>query len=250
VQEEKVMTKTGALLAGWTVLALAGAALGQSTIAANIDYSLAWEDTGNHNGLLEPGESAVLRMTATMTPPVGTVIPFTGGQGGPTGTLRAIAWGFIDLTGAGGTQGSFNLDPAAGYGTNPTWDLAGPSGYGTPNGTGLTNIQFGQFPSSSSGIMTTNPIVDVWTAAWTPSFYSARTVTFGTTDGTLPGPGASSFVVIKWGPLNGNLQAAACLSSFGDIQIPIVPAPSGLALWVLGGFAAGRRRGRRDHRRD
>jgi hypothetical protein len=230
------MMKTRAGLAGAAMVALAGAASGQSTIWATLNYSLSWQDNGNHDGLLAPGESAILHLTVTMTPPVGTVIPFTGGQGGPTGTLRAIASGFIDLTGTGGTQGAFDLNPLAGYGVDPTWDLVGPAGYGTPNGTGLINIQFGQF-SSSSSTNTTNPLVNVWNAAWTPASYAPRTVTFGTAATTGSG-GVASAVIIKWGPLNGNLQTVSCLSDFGTLQIPIVPAPPSVALLGIGGVVA------------
>jgi hypothetical protein len=237
------MTTRRAVLAGSALLALAGAACGQATtIAAALGYALSWQDTGNHNGTLEPGESAVLHLTVTMAPPVNTVIPFSGGQGGPTGTLRGIASGFIDLTGAGGTQGTFGLDPNLGYGVDPTWDLIGPGGYGTPNGTGLINIQFGQFQHFPN---TTNPIVNVWQALWTPSSYTSRTVTFGTADGTAAGTGYASAVIIKWGPLNGNLQNATCLSDFGTLNIPIVPAPPGLGLLGLWGVLAGTRPRRR-----
>jgi hypothetical protein len=236
------MKTRATILAGSALLALAGTAFGQSTTEATVAYTLTWEDTGNNNGVVEQGESAILHITATMSPAVNTVIGFTGGQGGPTGTLRGIASGFLDLTGAGGTQGTFNLDPLAGYGTDPSWDLVGPGGYGTPNGTGLLNIQFGQFPTGSSSVNTTNPIVNVWNTVWTPADYTGRTVTFGTTDGSAAGPGNASAVIVKWGALNGNIQATTALSTFGSVDIPVVPAPSSLALLGLGGLIAGRRR--------
>jgi len=232
---EKIMMNTRAGFAGSALLAIAGAAFGQaSTTAASLAYSLAWQDTGNHNGVLEPGESALLHISVTMTPPVNTAIPFTGGQGGPTGTLLGIAYGFIDLTGTGGTEGSFNIDPLSGYGIDPTWDLLGPPGYGTPNGTGLINIQFGQFGDNTNS---TNPIVNVWSALWTPAGYTGRTVTFGTTVGTSAG-GHASTVIMRWGPLHGNRQDASCLSDFGTLEIPIIPAPPGLALLGICGARA------------
>jgi hypothetical protein len=236
--------KICAVLAGSALLALAGTAFGQgaTTTEATVSYTLSWQDTGNNNGVLEQGESAILHISASMSPAVNTVIGFSGGLGGPTGTLRGIASGFLDLTGTGGTQGTFNLDPLAGYGTDPTWDLIGPAGYGTPNGTGLLNIQFGQFPTGSSSVNTTNPIENVWTGVWTPSDYSSRNVVFGTTDGTAAGSGNASAVIIKWGALNGNIETATALSSFGSVTIPVVPAPSSLALLGLGGLIAGRRR--------
>jgi hypothetical protein len=239
------MLNTRAVIAGSTLLVLAGTAFGQaSTTAATLTYSLTWQDTGNHNEVLEVGEAAVLRLTVTMSPAVNTVIPFTGGFGGPTGTLRAVVSGFIDLTGAGGTQGMFNVDPAAGYGLDPTWDLVGPGGQGTPNGTGVINIQFGQWPGGVNGWNTTNPIVDIWTVAWTPASYAPRAVTFGTAGSVAAGLDVS-MVLIKWGPLNGNVQATRCLSSFGSLEIPIVPTPSGLGLLVLGGVIACARARRR-----
>jgi hypothetical protein len=237
------MRNIRAWLAGFAYLSLAAAADGQSTTAATLAYSLAWEDTGNHDSVLEPGESALLRVTTTMTPGVNTVIPFTGGQGGPTGTLRGIASGFFDLQGQGGTQGTFNLDPSLGYGVDHTWDLVGPGGSGTPNGTGLINIQFGQFPPGSMEVITTNPIVNVWSTLWTPTSYTGRTVHFGTADSSFRN--GYSWAIIRWGPLNGNIQAVISLSSFSTVNIPIVPAPSGLVLMGLGGALACARARRR-----
>jgi hypothetical protein len=237
------MTNDRAWLAGSAFLALAAAAAnGQTTTAASVAFGLTWDDNGNHNGVLEQGESAVLRLTVTMSPGVGTVIPFTGGQGGPTGTLRGVAAGFFDLQGAGGTQGTFNLDPSLGYGVDPTWDLVGPSGYGTPDGMGLLNIGFGQFPPGSAEVITTNPIVNVWSTMWTPASYSGRAVTFRPALATGGESGASA-VVIRWGPLNGNIQFATSLSTFGVVNIPMVPAPAGVALLLcLGGAGSARRR--------
>jgi hypothetical protein len=228
------MMNTRAGFAASALLAIAGAAFGQSTTAARLSYSLTWQDTGNHNGVLEVGESAVLRLSVTMTPVVNTVIPFTGGVGGPTGTLRGVASGFIDVVGTGGTQGAFNLDEAAGYGTDLIWSGTVDPHSGTPNGTGIMDIQFGQVATGSSTVMTTNPVVNVWSTAWTPASYAARTVTFGTAVGSASG-GIASAVIIKWGPLNGNIQAASCLSDFGTLNIPIVPAPGGLALLGIAG---------------
>src|SRR4051812_47698410 len=111
------------VLAAAGLAAFAGLANAQSTTNATVGYNITWQDTGNNNGVVEQGESVLLHITAVMSPAVNTVIGFTGGQGGPTGTLRGVASGFIDLTGAGGTAGNFNLDPAAGYGVDPTWDL-------------------------------------------------------------------------------------------------------------------------------
>jgi hypothetical protein len=237
------MTNIRALLGGSALLACAGAAFGQaSTTAATLSYGLAWEDTGNHNGILEPGESAVLRISVTMAPAVNTVIPFSGGPGGPTGTLRGIGYGVIDVTGAGGTQGDFNMDPAAGYGVNPVWDLPGPGSNGSPNGTGVVNIEFGQFPTSDTTVITVNPIATLWSAAWTPSSYGARTVTFGTSFGSAGGPGGLSSVIMKWGPLNGNIMMVSCPSLYVTLDVPIIPAPSGLVLVGAGVIACARAR--------
>jgi hypothetical protein len=230
-----------ARIAGSALLSLAGYACGQSTTAATLAYSLTWQDTGNHNAVLEVGESAVLRLTVTMTPGVNTVIPFSGGQGGPTGTLRGVGGRMIDLTGAGGTQGTFNLDEFMGYGTDPIWSSTVSPHSGTPNGTGIINIEFGQVAPGSSTVMTTNPVINIWSTAWTPASYAARTVTFGTAAGSASG-GIASTVIIKWGPLNGNILWASCLSDFGTLNIPIVPAPAGIAVLGLGGVIAFARR--------
>jgi hypothetical protein len=47
---------------------------------------------------------------------------------------------------------------------------------------------------------------------------------------------------MRWGPLHGNRQDASCLSDFGTLEIPIIPAPPGLGLLGAGALLARARR--------
>jgi hypothetical protein len=212
---------------------------------SSVTFTLHWSDElGNNNGLLEPGESALLWIDASFTnqnglanvsPPIGTF---------GAGTIRGLGWGQFDLAGAGGAEGQWNVAQAAGYGVDPTWDLTSGSGNGEPvhNGARLSLIQFGQFPTTPQAILTTNPILKVWRGVWTPNSYSARQVTFatGTFFSTDEQPGA---VCIQLSP---TIVALALITwpgllHFGSVAIPIVPAPP--ALVVLGALLVrGRRR--------
>ena len=140
------------LAAAISAASLAAAAHAQSTLDSTVTFALSYAEGpgGNGNGIIEPGESAVLRITVSFTnqnstasfsPPIGNW---------NSGTIRGFGLGFIDLHGAanngGGAQGSWNLDQTGtpAYGTNVSWEVVGdPSGSGTPinSGADLVNIQ-------------------------------------------------------------------------------------------------------------
>ena len=239
--------KTRSILALTAVVGLAAAAHGQATTSSTVTFAFSWNEApgGNGNNILDPGESAIIHLTASFDNQntVGSYAPFPPGTG--TGTIRGLGSGFIDLNGSattGNANGAWDVDPNVnGYGTNSSWDLVGnPSGWGTSvnGGSNLQNVQMGQFPLSVNSIVTTNPVADIWTGLWTPASYAGRTVTFQSAAGNASG-GLAASVIFK---TTAGVVGATCPAIFGNVQIPIAPAPASLALLGLGGLVAGRRR--------
>jgi hypothetical protein len=218
---------------------MTASALAQTTADTTVTYSLSWRECNSNgtpvpapNGMLEPGESVLFRMSvsftnqngvATFTPPAGTF---------SSGTLRGFGFGFLDLVGIGPqTTGSWNLSAAHGLGVHPDWNLVGPSGSGTPtaNGSQVLNIQFGQFHASPASIVGTNPIVDIYKAVWTPASYVIAEREFHLR-GALAAAGSHSVVLLELGPTL--LAGVSAPANFGSVVIPL-PAPATLPLLAI-----------------
>lgn len=238
--------KTRAILALSAVAGLAAGASAQSfTTDSTVTINLTWSEVnGNGNNMLDPGESAHIRMSVSFSNQnaVANFAPSIGTFG--SGTIRGLGSGFLDLNGSGGAEGSWNLDPNEGYGVDEIWDITNGQGHGTlaNGGATLLNLQFGQFAPGPAQVNTTNPIVDIWEGLWTPNDYSSRTVTFSTAGAAAAGNAVSS-VTLR---LSATIAASAFVQGnnlvHGSVSIPIVPAPSSLALLGLGGLVVARRR--------
>src|SRR5262245_22449354 len=191
------------------------------------------EGNGNNTGILEPGGSAAIRMDVSFTnpsgaaafaPPIGTFA---------AGTVLGFGAGFLDIDGDGGTQGAFNNglptttnNGSTGYGVRSGWRRAG-WGNGSLNsaGTGLLEIQFGQFPAEPSLASTANPIPRMFAFLWTPASYASRTITFSVSPAVPGGPAASVYLALD------QMIGASIYTSqtqLGSVSIPIVPAPASL----------------------
>src|SRR5437867_2825158 len=109
---------TRALLSLSAVCGLAAAAHAQSfTADSTFSMPMRWIEANtsgiplpNPNGVLEPGEHALITFhveisnqfhTAAFSPAIGT---FT------SGTILGMGGGWIDIVGSGGTHGSFNIN--------------------------------------------------------------------------------------------------------------------------------------------
>jgi MYXO-CTERM domain-containing protein len=240
--------KTRAILAVAAAAGLAGVANAQSvTTDSTITISLSATDFGgNGNGIVEPGESALLTMNVDFTNQntVATFNPSIGSFG--SGTVRGFGSAFLDLHGTGGAEGSWNVDP---NGTTPrgvdgTWDLAGAEGTPENGGADLTNIQMGQFPPTAGAINTTNPVNAIWTGEWTPNDFSARTVSFSLAGNAAAGAFISSVMLKLNNTLAAGVYVDAAHLNLGTVNVQVAPAPGSLALLGLGGLVAGRRRRR------
>jgi hypothetical protein len=215
------------LLAGTSILALASGATGQSfTSDSSITFALRWsEHNGNNNGVLDPGESALLSLDvsftnqnglASFTPPLG---PFSAG------IIRGLGSGYLDFHGSTPAQGSWNVDPQQGYGVAPDWDTT-QNGEGTPanGGQDLLRIAFAQFDPTPASIITTNPVIAVWRGLWTPSSYEPRSVTFASARSYAAGPSAG-FIALRLSATEvANVAVDPANLMFGSVMIPVVPA--------------------------
>jgi hypothetical protein len=227
------------------LVAVAGSAatVHAQQVSATVTHTLTWVNsiTGDQTPLA-PGQSAILRLTATMTPGVGSMVAVAPGvlpSNNTIGELRGIQMMFVDLVGSSNATGSWtNLQVDA------NWDLIGPGGHGTSTAGGvrLTNIQAGQFLPTWSMANSTNPVVAYWTGTWTPSSYSfSSPVTFTVANGSAnPGPFASN-VLVRDGTANVPVTLGSAANGFTTALI-FIPAPSALALLAMGAVFSGRRR--------
>jgi hypothetical protein len=263
--------KTRSIVALAAVAGLAAGASAQviSTAGITANLGLTWiEDPSfshNDNGVLEPGEHALIVMavsfagqntTASFSPGIGT---FT------SGLVLGLGSAYVDIRSAAGdasglynggvtvpastSVGPNNTGGTTGYGVRNPWRLGGNVAngtQGTPNG--FQNVGPGQLPTDPSVANSANPIPGMERLGWAPNSYAQRTQTF-TVSGAV---GTNNNVVGLYLDLDGSVGnpgqtgAAAYLLtsaiSFGSVNIPLAPAPSSLALLGLGGLVAGRRR--------
>ena len=259
------MISPRALFSTAAAAGLAAAARAQSfTNDSHIALPLTWREVNSAgqpitgpsaNGILEPGEYALLSVTpvsftnqfaiANFSPP----LVYSSGRFN-SGQIIGLGTAFFDLLGQpglGGTQGIFNNQGAngtgtSGYGVRGQWRLV-------DNGTinagrdSIINIEPGQAPPRGP-YNTSDPITNLFRALWQPDSFAPRTVNFhlaaaapaGNEIGAVVVEFASGFFA-DW--IYVNPQTGI---TFGSINIPIAPAPPGLALLALAAPIAARRR--------
>ncbi len=241
--------KSRPALALLTSIALAPASsLAQFTSDSTVTYSLTWDDVGgggllNHNGEINLGESVLFRLsvsfsnqngTANFSPPVGSY---------SSGIIRGFAGTIIDIgTTSPYGNGTWDVSHAHGYGVASPWRITGNFGDGTPNANGsqINAVQPGQFPMVPADIITTDPIVNIYSALWTPqNFGFVEFISFSVLADPAGGANPSSVLL----DLGDNLvYGPTCPSVFGFTNVRFdIPGPSGLALLCLAAIARRRR---------
>jgi hypothetical protein len=243
-------TRVGLMLA--VVGGMAAAASAQQITPGSVAYTLEYDRVAANGtvigpGTLQPGESARLRLRFNYSPAYGTAVTFPSsilvGSSG-SGTIEGFWSGNLNVNGTGGTQGTWSGVTAGSLPvrrqlTGP-FNAAGAAGAGTVNaaGTGLENLQPGQFTGNIDSVNSSNNFI-VWTGAWTPTDYASRTVTFSLAAGSL---GLPTYLAVRD---NNGLElpvAGTVGDTRGSVSFQIIPAPSSLALLGLGGLMAARRR--------
>jgi hypothetical protein len=190
-------------VAAAAVLGVAGLASAQGTMTITWDVS----DTGNGDGVVEPGESAVATMYAAMDPGAtgfaGSIYDIAGDALWQAGTLNSYD-NFLDALTNDGTLGA---------------------------GNSITGIESFQLPPLfNPNFDASNPIA-LYQVVWTPADYTAALVGFGSQNHLNFDVYTDDFGTSV--PYTGDV--------FPGI-IKVIPAPASLAVLGLGGLVAGRRR--------
>jgi hypothetical protein len=212
-------------------------------------------------GQISEGQGVLFRLSFSLSCTPGGV----DGNGVPVGS--PLTWApsiLVGSSGAGGLGGLWGGDiDIVGSGTdvNGTWSAnlpafhadvrrrtlapytaAGAIGFGTATSSSVTDIQPAQFGAIAASLDHGNNLV-VWTGMWVPNSYAERTVTFTPQLGSL-GLETQVYAIDNLNEFGFELPIALRVTTnFGAaLQVPIVPAPSSLALLGLGGLIAARRR--------
>jgi hypothetical protein len=188
-----------------SLIALAGLAAAAS--AQTLTYSWSVGDTGNNDGIITNGESALLTLTGTMDPGAtgfaGSIYEIIGQSNWDTGTVDSFENMLDDLTGPGVLQGNNDITAIESFQLPPLFN---------PN-----------FDAS-------NPIT-LYQITWTPSDFTARTVSVGDRNHLNNDVYTDDFG-----------SSVAYTGVEGTATFEVVPAPASIALMGLGALVAGRRR--------
>jgi hypothetical protein len=161
------------------------------------------------NGVLEPGEGALIQISVSFSPPVGTPAVLSGGV---SATMHALAFTRCDLTAIhGSAEGQWVMRSLA-----PGW--TGSTGFVTTNGSILL-LEVGQQPHNAD---TSNPLPNLWSGIWIPDDYSARTLRFHTVASGVIGPWTSAtyWAVEKPPP---EYTGVITRTEIGYVDVPISP---------------------------
>jgi hypothetical protein len=237
------LTPVQVVLAGFLVTpCLAQAPSAQYIVTMTEVYAGTTTPVANPNGMIEPGESALFRMTISFAPGVGGTVQTPHGPGTVEGFNGFVArWWSLTAGGAGEWS---HLALAPGWGPYSGELFPG------MNGSMLHLIGPLQLPSPTIPLNPANPIDDIWQGVWTPHSYVPRTQEWILTP---DGGGVGNVFGRLWAqygtdPVTGDpllwsveIPRANVVSPIVPVQI--IPAPgSGLALAIAGLAAARRRR--------
>jgi hypothetical protein len=186
---------------------VAGIAASASAQVMTMSWSVS--DTGNGDGIIEAGESALLTMSAHMDP-----APATGYAGSIFDILGTSNWD------TGSVDSYVNLIDSL---------ATGPGTLGGNND--ITGIESFQLPPFFNAEYDASNPIDIYTITWTPSDYSARDVSVGSAN-------HANFSVYT----DDFGTSAEYDGAVGGARFSVVPAPASMALLGLGGLVATRRR--------
>jgi hypothetical protein len=247
--------KTRAVLALTVLAGMAAAAQAQTVPTATV--TLNWKNTGSTvaaptQNPVQPGQSIDIWVNVAFT-----------GLGGPVGAGNISGLGtlFMDILGtrAGTFAGSENPIMAGFGGT--TGNATTRDRYGRPvdgdggwrtgpwvlnpdpiSGTAVANLQAGQFPLPGGDVNPAQPVNEIVRVRWTPATYDAGNVSFTPQKAAAATTGVQLYVTDAAQSHTAINVEIPNITWVGVSNIPIVPAPSSLALLGLGGLLVARRR--------
>jgi hypothetical protein len=216
------------------VLAMLLPLTGAHAQVPEVVHTLTWSEvdasTGafvsNPNGIIEPGEAAMIRVSVSFTP-IGTPVSYGGGTA-PVAALHGTPFR-LNATAAEGVWSHFSALPGFG----PPIGFWDPSGELTAGGAGQAWQPLPWQPQPG------NPLIDLWTGRWTPASYEARQVQFQMSSWITIGSPPPPLVYVFDGTNYASIPATPVWDS---VSFPVVPAPGAL---VVLSFAALLGHGRR-----
>lgn len=202
----------------------------------HFDFTLDWIEVqaetatpvGNPDGLLSPGEGALVRLSIGFSPSVGSPVSFQEPFPGGSGTVAAFAstsFNLIATAALGGTWSS--LQPSPGF----TIGL----GFAAPDGSLVASLVTQPSPPANRE----NPLSHIWAAVWTPSSYQARQVSFLADPGDIDSGRPRLYAATGGNPAYGFAYGSDAST---PLQISVVPAPSAAVLLLMSSMACARRR--------
>ncbi|MBK7405422.1 MAG: PEP-CTERM sorting domain-containing protein [Phycisphaerales bacterium] len=191
-----------------SLIAVAGLAAVASA-QNSLTYSWTVGDTGNNDGFIDVGESAVLTLKGTMAPGktgfAGSIYDIAGDAEWSAGVVNAYTNMLKALTDDGDKQANNSI-------------------------TGIESFQLP--PLFNPNFDASNPVT-LYKITWTPSAYAGQTVTVGDTNHLNNDVYTDTF---------GSSVSYTGVAGKASFNVANVPAPASLALIGLGGLVAGRRR--------
>jgi hypothetical protein len=221
---------------------VAAAASAQAVLAQEgVTFSWSWTEVVagttspvlSPNFVLEPGEAARIRLTASFSPAVGSPASHLGFSG----TVAGLSNIFFDLIGHGAAEGTWSNHRRA-----PLW--SGLNGIPSLDGRNLMANGVFQFPPPGMTPNTANPVIDLWSAVWTPAIYHGPWVytAFHAQRAEAAGPGSTGGqLLINIGGPNYEYISKPVPVSFGGVVI-VIPAPASFAVLLGMGAVMARRR--------
>lgn len=199
----------------------------------HFDVSLRWTEVvaGSNtpvafpNGVLDQGEAALVSLSVSFSPPVGTLVPYqypSPGGIAPIAGFAGIGFSMIATSALGGDWSS----PTSSQGFDVGLSVPLPDG-------SILLCGATQTPSGSSFPNPVNPLPDLWRAVWTPSTYSSRQVSFAVEpaadgaprDYVYLGTGSTGNPFFGW--------AYGTNTTYTPISFPVAPCPASMVA-VLG----------------
>jgi hypothetical protein len=243
------------------VAGLAAAAPAQETFVVNSTWVEVNAGTitpvANANSILEPGEAARIRIGVEAringANAIGQTTLFALGPNG-AGTVRGLGSVVYDLVGdnnastANGTWGGFP-DGLSGPAIHAPFNVALTPGSPQPGGASVLGLGGAQFLLPGQTANGFNSNVQVFRGVWLPSSHDPRNVQFAPRASVLVPNLQHNSLIVSYGTQWNHPEPSDLLSAkyiptlFGEgVTIPIIPAPSSVALLGFGLLLAGHRR--------
>jgi hypothetical protein len=204
----------------------------------------AWSWTWHH---VAPGTTTPITPQVPGVVSPGEAVEFRGSFSfAGLGTIQTASSGFSGpVVGLGYNLSTFRANPGSGgsfYG--PVFRHPSIGGPPEVHQNHVGPVQIGQFAWPGMAVEPMSTFPDAVRIRWDPVSYDARLASF-VVEPALPAGGGPSRVLILYDPVNLYYDGVPLpVTTWGSVQVPIVPAPSGAAAFMAAALFASRRRRR------